>query len=213
MEKKGVCFIFGAGDFDGLLTVPGEGDYVIAADGGFRTVTALGIEPDLVLGDFDSLGEAPDHPNVLRVPREKDDTDMMLAVRTALDAGYDRLVLYGGLGGARFDHTIANLCTLEFAARRGARAYLIGSGAVLTALSDGALTFPASYRGFFSAFAMGREARGVSLRGFKYELSDGVLTSDVPLGVSNEFCGREARAEAADGVLLLTWEAVNPPIL
>ena len=210
MNQTGNCYIFGAGDFDGLLAAPAPGDLILAADGGFRTLTALGIDPDLVLGDFDSLGAPPDHPRVLRVPSEKDDTDMMLAVKTALEQGCHTLYLYGGLGGSRIDHTLANIQTLLYAARRGARAYLIGCGAVLTVIQNGKLTFPAGFRGFLSVFCAGESARGVTLRGLKYPLRDAVLTCDVPLGVSNEFCGEPACVEVADGSLLVTWQAENP---
>lgn len=210
MKGEKTCFIIGAGDFDGLLFPPEPGDLVIAADGGYLRMTALGIEADLVLGDFDSLGVVPDHPHVLRVPAEKDDTDMLLAVRTALEQGYTRLLLYGGLGGARIDHSLANLQTLHFAAARGARAFLIGRGAVITAVRNGSLRFPADCRGYVSVFCTGAEARGVTLRGLKYELQNGTLRPDMPLGVSNEFTGVPAVVSVADGTLLITWQTDNP---
>jgi len=209
MNEPKTCYIFGAGSFDGVLTRPVPGDLVIAADGGFRYVSALGIEPDLVLGDFDSLGTPPMHPNVMRVPAEKDDTDMMLAVKTALERGCSTLYLYGGLGGARIDHTLANLQTLLYAARHGARAYLIGGSAVLTAIERDTLHFPAGCRGYVSIFCAGETAQGVTLRGLKYELDGAALTADMPLGVSNEFDGRSADITVADGALYVTWESEN----
>ena len=72
------CYIIGAGDFFGLREAPDDSDYVIAADAGFEYCTENCIIPDLVLGDFDSLGKAPKHPNVLQLPVEKDDTDTIL---------------------------------------------------------------------------------------------------------------------------------------
>ena len=210
MKREKTCHIIGAGDFDGLLRLPEPGDLVIAADAGYRWLQKLGINPDLVLGDFDSLGEVPDHPQVLKVPAEKDDTDMLLAVRTGLDRGYARFLLYGGLGGARFDHTIANLQVLHFAAVREAQAYLVGRGAVITAVRNGSLSFPADCRGYFSVFCIGSPARGVTLQGFKYELRDGTLSPDMPLGVSNEFTGRPAGVSVTDGTLLVTWQSDNP---
>ena len=74
------CYIFGAGDFDGLEERPGAEDYVIAADGGYTACRRAGVEPQLLLGDFDSLAEVPALPHVERVPVEKDDTDMMLSL-------------------------------------------------------------------------------------------------------------------------------------
>ena len=79
------CYIIGAGDFFGLREAPDDSDYVIAADAGFEYCTENCIIPDLVLGDFDSLGKAPKHPNVLQLPVEKDDTDTLAAVKLGLE--------------------------------------------------------------------------------------------------------------------------------
>jgi len=81
MNLENICYIVGAASLDGVRLSPRPGDYVIAADGGYRTLKARGIEPDFVMGDFDSLGYRPDHPNVETHPVMKDDTDLGLAVR------------------------------------------------------------------------------------------------------------------------------------
>ena len=81
MDLENICYIVGAASLDGVRLSPRPGDYVIAADGGYRTLKARGIEPDFVMGDFDSLGYRPDHPNVETHPVMKDDTDLGLAVR------------------------------------------------------------------------------------------------------------------------------------
>ena len=101
------CYIFGAGDFDGLEERPGAEDYVIAADGGYTACRRAGVEPQLLLGDFDSLAEVPALPHVERVPVEKDDTDMMLAIKRGLERGETLFHLYGGMGGQRTDHTLS----------------------------------------------------------------------------------------------------------
>lgn len=112
MNLENICYIVGAASLDGVRLSPRPGDYVIAADGGYRTLKARGIEPDFVMGDFDSLGYRPDHPNVETHPVMKDDTDLGLAVRWALAHGYRRLVIAGALGG-RLDQTIASFQTLR----------------------------------------------------------------------------------------------------
>ena len=112
MNLENTCYIVGAASLDGVRLSPRAGDYVIAADGGYRSLQARGIEPDFVMGDFDSLGYRPDHPNVETHPVMKDDTDLGLAVRWALAHGYRRLVMAGALGG-RLDQTIASLQTLR----------------------------------------------------------------------------------------------------
>ncbi|MCD8021752.1 MAG: thiamine diphosphokinase [Lachnospiraceae bacterium] len=87
---------------------PEPGDLVIAADGGYRYLQKLGVEPDILMGDFDSLEIVPEHRHLIRHSPIKDDTDMALAVAWAEKAGYETFFLYGGLGG-RLDHSLANL--------------------------------------------------------------------------------------------------------
>lgn len=210
--QQGVCYIVGAAGLGGVRFAPEPGDFVIAADGGFAELETLGVKPDLVLGDFDSLGYTPEVPGVEAHSPVKDDTDMMLAVRRALERGYRRVVLLGGLGGARFDHSVANLQTLRFLAEHGARGWLVGEGWIVTALRDGELRFPAEARGFVSVFCSGDAARGVTLEGLKYALSDGTLTCGMPLGVSNEFLGVPARVRVADGCLFVLWQGDEAPV-
>ena len=95
MNLENTCYIVGAASLEGVRLSPCAGDYIIAADGGYRSLRARGIEPDFVMGDFDSLGYRPDHPNVETHPVMKDDTDLGLAVRWALGHGYRRLVMAG----------------------------------------------------------------------------------------------------------------------
>ena len=108
-----------------LSAAPAPEDTVIAADGGWRICREEGIVPDLLLGDFDSLHTVPDFGHIRRVPVEKDDTDMMLAIKEGLARGETDFRLYGGVGG-RTDHTIANLQGLLYLAERGAQGWLYG---------------------------------------------------------------------------------------
>ncbi len=197
------CYIFGAGDMVPLRKKPDKGDCVIAADGGWLACRDAAIVPDLLLGDFDSLGECPDFPRVMRFPVEKDDTDMMLAIKRGLELGHREFHLYGGMGGRRTDHTIANLQALLYLARRGAIGWLYGDGEVYTVIHNGTITLTAKERGILSVFCLGAEARGVTVRGAQYELEDAVLTGDFPLGVSNHFVGNQIEISVCDGSLLL----------
>lgn len=205
--NKNICYIVGAGSVEGVSIRPGEGDYLIAADAGYARLRELGLEPDLVVGDFDSLASVPDHPNVARHPAVKDDTDMMLAARAGAELGYRTFVLYGGLGG-RLDHSLANLQTLQWLSRRGLRAFLAGEGTAAAAVTDGTLHFGGGKSGIISVFCCGGRAVGVTLTGLKYPLSGAVLTSDMPLGVSNEFTGAPASVSVGEGTLLVLWSYV-----
>ena len=197
------CFIFGAGSFYGLPVAPREDDYVIAADGGWNTCRELGIEPDLLLGDFDSMHDVPAFDHIHRSPVEKDDTDMMLAVKEGLAWHHREFHLYGGMGGRRTDHTIANLQTLVYLAVHGARGWLYGQGEVYTAIYNDSLTWPAREGGILSVFCMGADAEGVSISGGKYTLENAILSAAFPLGVSNHFVGHPIMVSVSHGCLLM----------
>ena len=198
------CVIFCAAEFDSLLGPLEPEDYVIAADGGLRHTESLGIVPNEILGDFDSLGYAPAGANVF--PVEKDDTDAMLAVRRGLALGYRDFLLYGSLDGPRLDHTVANFQTLQFLADHGASGILAGLTTLVTVVKNGSLRFPAGCTGTVSVFCMGADAHGVTLKGLYYPLENGTLTAGFPLGVSNHFTGQEAEISVEDGSLLVLWE-------
>ena len=201
------CLIFCAGHFEKLAQQPDSSDYILAADGGLTHLQALGIQPDGILGDFDSLGYVPTEAQVF--PVEKDDTDSMLAVRKGLELGFRRFVLYGALDGERLDHTIANLQTLCFLADHGARGYLIGLKNMVCVLKNSSISIAPGATGILSVFAMGEEARGVTLRGLKYTMEDGVLSSHFPLGVSNHFIGHEATVSVKEGTVLVLYDVEN----
>ena len=197
------CVIFGAAEFDAPAEPIAPGDYIIAADGGLEHVRTLGITPNEILGDFDSLGYVPEGATVF--PVEKDDTDTMLAVRRGLELGCRRFVIYGGLEGKRLDHTLANFQTLCYLAQHGGVGFLVGREWICCAIKDGGLGFPESAEGDFSVFCLGADAHGVTIRGLYYEAEDITLTSAFPLGVSNHFCGKQATVSVKDGTLLALW--------
>ena len=205
------CFIFAAGTFYGLRERPAPGDFVIAADAGYRICRRAGIVPDLLLGDFDSMEQPADFSNVHRSPVEKDDTDTMLAVKTALEHDCNIIYIYGGTGGKRLDHTLANLQTLLFIRRRGVRGYLYDNDFVWTVVENESLAIEKTVEwGLFSAFCLGDRAEGIDEVGFQYPLKDAVLTPEFPLGVSNHILEPTAEITVRRGALAVGWEL--PPI-
>lgn len=203
----GTCVIFCAAEFTELIQPIGREDLVIAADGGLQHTNKLDIRPDIILGDFDSLGYTPEGANVY--PVEKDDTDAMLAVRRGLQLGYREFLLYGSLDGPRLDHTVANFQTLQYLADHGAVGYLIGNTTMVTVVKDGSIAFPAGATGTVSVFCMGPDAQGVTLEGLYYPLQNGTLTPGFPLGVSNHFTGANAKISVEKGSLLVLWDREN----
>ncbi len=207
MSFLGKCIVFCAAEFDRLACPIEPEDYVIAADGGLQHTQALGIEPQEILGDFDSLGYIPQDARVF--PVEKDDTDAMLAARRGLVLGFREFLYYGSLDGKRLDHTVANYQTLQYLADHGARGYLVGQDFLATVVKEGRIFFPEGTEGLISVFCLGADARGVSLRGLYYPLEGGTLTAGFPLGVSNHFTGAPAEISVEAGSLLVMWERKN----
>lgn len=213
------CVIFGAGEYYDTPTVP-NGAFVVAADGGLDHVRALGLVPDVVVGDFDSLqGRRPDSDaRTIALPPTKDDPDMLSALKIGWGAGFRRFHIWGGLGG-RMDHTIANIQLMGLLAQHGATGFLHGDGTVITAVCDGELAFPAhpvprSGR-MVSVFSLSDVSLGVNESGLKYELHDGTLTNTMALGLSNEFRdGTAASISVTTGTLIVTFplEAGMPSV-
>lgn len=201
------CFIFAAGTCYALEEKPAGDDLVIAADAGYRTCRALGLVPDLLVGDFDSMDQPADFARIVRLPVEKDDTDTTAAARRGLAAGCTEFHIYGGTGGARLDHTLANLQLLLLLRRSGSRGYLHDDGFVFTAIENETMTVPKRRdRALLSVFCADGTARGVKERGVQYPLTDATLRSDLPLGVSNHILDEAAEVSVTAGALFVGWE-------
>ncbi len=130
----------------------------------------------------------------------------MLAVMTGLDRGYRNFVILGALGGERSDHSIANIQLLHFIASKSARGRIIHKNEVFTAFKNDSLTLSEKLGGYVSVFSLADESRGVTLENLKYTLTNAVLRSDMPIGVSNEFIGEESKISVGDGVLLVCYK-------
>ena len=206
------CFIFAAGTFYGLRERPGDpGDFIIAADGGYRVCLQERIVPDLLLGDFDSLEPPADFSTVRRHPVEKDDTDTLAAVKTGLEAGCTDFLIYGGTGGKRLDHTLANLQSLLFLRRRGAMGFLFDDDFLWAVIENESIRVAKTVEwGLLSVFCLGDRAEGVDETGVQYPLEGAVLTPDFPIGVSNHILEPSARISVRKGALAVGWEL--PPL-
>lgn len=205
LSVKKRCIIVGAGEFVPELFEKNEDDYVIAADGGYEYLKRCSAKPDLVIGDFDSLGRIPSGENVEVFPQRKDDTDLMLAAKRAVGRYMDPIVIHGALGN-RTDHSFAAVQTLCFIARSNLHGFLIGKPFTMSVIQHGALEFDSSYDGMISVFAL-EKCSGVTIHGLEYCLDEAGLDIDCPVGVSNAFTGKEASVSVKDGLLLVLWES------
>lgn len=199
---KKICYLISAGEYTGINIIKKEEDYVIAVDGGYDYAMRDGICPDMILGDFDSLGFVPEEENIIIHNRDKDDTDTMLAIQEGIKLGYKEFIIYCGLGG-RLDHSMANIQTLIYLSNRNMQGKIVGDDVVITAIANGSIELQKRENGFFSVFTFDEKAKGVSIKNAKYELDNAELYNDVPLGISNEFIGKTVEISVKEGTLVI----------
>ncbi|ETP71602.1 thiamine pyrophosphokinase [Lachnospiraceae bacterium JC7] len=238
-EQKRRCIIVGAGDFFGMPFTVGKNDYIIAADAGYENLKKLGITPDLIVGDFDSMhiagvkgttgdvkdldiyedAEKAEYIHHLReLKLDGVETKVIDPVKNDPDMmACVRIGLEMGMRefhiiggtGKRIDHSIANLQILAFLAHQDARGYLYNYSQVTTAIRNTSLRFPEGMKGFFSVFSYSDHSYGVTERGLKYIINDVTLNSLTPTGLSNEFVGTEAEISVREGTLILVYDIQN----
>ena len=213
---KGNCILIGAGDLTVSEIPIQENDLCIAVDGGYEYCKLLEIVPDYILGDFDSISEKEaeavaeiaktDEDKVILLPVEKDDTDMLAAIKLGLKEGYQSFRIYGGMGG-RIEHTIANIQCLLYLKENSAVGYLMdGTGMILVAKEE-EVSFQESLEGYMSLFSMGDKAN-VSIENMKYTMKEQEVSNSFPIGISNEFIyGQKGKVTVHKGavVMIVSW--------
>ena len=198
-----VCALDCAPDFEKR-----EGDLVIGADRGYLNLKRAGISPDIVMGDFDSYDGEVICENIVRFPVIKDDTDSAIAIKYALEKGYKRIVVYGAIGG-NLDHTLANIAHLANYTENGIDISFVDGENVIFAVHNSKIAFSKEAKGRISVFSYDKGAKGVCERGLFYGLDNAELSSLVPLGVSNEFIGKDSEISVSDGTLLIYTSRKN----
>ena len=203
-----ICYIFGAGEFVPCNITLTESDLVIAADGGYDHLLQIGLRADVVIWDFDSVTSSEIWEDTvcekLTYPPEKDDTDMMLAIKLGLSRGFGQFNIYGGLGG-RLDHTVANIQALSFLAEHSAQGILHHPDYELTVIKNSSFTVAKDKTGYISVFSLSDTSENVTIKGLEYELEGATLTNSFPLGVSNAATGKKGIISVEGGTLLITW--------
>jgi thiamine pyrophosphokinase len=198
------CLIISGGE---KSPIPREDAYdlVIACDHGYDHAVTAGIRPGLFIGDFDSISEnavCDAKIPVLRYPVKKDDSDTMLAVKYALQEGYDHLILTCALGG-RLDHLLANLQTLGYAASHGAFAELYGENEYIRTFTGGKLELAKREGYSLSLFSLTDRCEDLCVDGAAYTASGVVLTNTFPLGLSNGWKEETVHISMKKGILLI----------
>jgi thiamine pyrophosphokinase len=190
---------------------------VLAADGGALKATALGLSPQVVVGDADSLSDDDvaelrrGGAEVLVFPRDKDESDTQLAVREAMRRGAERLVVVGAFGGKRVEHTLANILLLTLPELRGRDASLADGASVLRVLFGGErLEINGRPRDYVSLLPLSEQASGVTTEGLAYPLRDATLRQGPARGLSNEMTTERAGVSLAAGRLAVIHTRGEP---
>ena len=201
------AFIYTGGNIDPVsITERPEGDdMTIAADSGYKNAKLLGIEPKILVGDFDSMNKDEfegENTEIITVPAEKDFTDTQLAVSEAVKRGAKQIIIIGGLSG-RLDHTLSNLSILEDLHSTGIRATLTdGNNRVSYLKNDSALILRSHFK-YISLIARSEKVKGVEIEGCKYPLKNATLTDKYQYAVSNEITHNCAFISVKKGAVLI----------
>ncbi len=199
------CVVVGGANIFDVLYIKAElrpDDWFVFCDSGLRHRDILGVEPNLIVGDFDSHDRIETKIETIVLPREKDDTDTVFAVKTALQRGFDDFILIGVVG-ARLDHTLGNIGILNMLFTKGRRAKIIDDYSEMLIVGKNGEDIDSSYQ-FFSLLNVTGIARNVSITNAKYLLENGEITSDYQYGISNEVLpNKVAHVSVGEGRALL----------
>ncbi len=200
--KKGIIFAGGEfslpANFDDILK---ETSCVVCADSGFDNAARLGIMPDVIIGDMDSVEKnLPDKVEQIKLNCEKDDTDTEACINYLIDKGCKEITLFCALGG-RKDHELANVMLTVYAAQNGVKLIIKSSDTEIFAV-DGLAKVSGETGDWLSLIPAMGDAEGVTLSGLKYPLKNACLKAGKTVGISNEFISDEATVSVEKGILI-----------
>lgn len=217
IREMKTCLIISGGEYSNPPSNQ-KYDYCIAVDRGYEHALYMGIKPDVLLGDFDSMSRAykesvktiMDADEIITFPKEKDDTDTLLAIKRAIDEECDDITIICALGG-RLDHTLANIQCMKYASTKGVKCEIISDSEYLRTITrdDGRVNIPRKEGYSLSLFALSDVCTGISIEGAKYNVEDIELRNDFPLGHGNDWIMEEGVISVGSGVLLIVESMIG----
>lgn len=203
MKLLNSCYIIGAGDFSFKNFHPHKNDMIICADGGYDKIDTKKYNVSYVIGDNDSISIPQTLiPNIL-YKSEKDETDMDLAVRKAIDLGFEKIKIFGGYGD-RPDHFFANIQLMARYSKQKINIVLYADNFIAVCLNNQKIHFKKTDKDkTISIFSLDNTTDDVCIKGLKYEIKNANLTNDFALGVSNQSIGTEAIIQSGKGMILI----------
>lgn len=181
------CIIVGGADINNYETIREllkEDDFLIFCDCGLRHQEQLRVQPDLIVGDFDSYTNPESEIETIVLPCEKDDTDTVFAVKEAIIRGYDDFLLIGVVG-ARLDHTLGNVSILLMLDSLGKKAKIIDDYSEMEIVSKAPVFIDSAFS-YFSLLNISGTAKGITILNAKYPLDDAEIICEYQYGISNE---------------------------
>lgn len=199
------CVIIGAAPVNNYKKIRSflrPDDFVIVCDGGLNHIKKLRVKPNLIVGDFDSH-KNPNLPiETIALPREKDDTDSVFALKTAISRGFKDF-LFIGMIGARLDHGLGNLYMLIKCHEEGLKALMLDDYSEMQIVGKQEAYITDAYP-YFSLLNITGLARGITIRDAKYPLENAQIKQDYQYGISNEVLpNKKAAVSVSEGQLLL----------
>ena len=199
------CFIVGGSDINNpeeLAAVTAKRPFAIYCDSGLRHQKKLNYPADLIIGDFDSYTIPEGNVEIIKLPREKDDTDTMFAIKEGIRRGFRDFILVG-VTGARMDHTLVNIYALKYLKQHECRGRIIDDYSEMELVGNEPVLIEESYP-YFSLIAMDGDVEGVTIENAKYQLTDAIIHSAYQYATSNEVLpGKKAKVSVSCGELLL----------
>ena len=176
-------------------------DYYIFCDSGLFHKEGLNVEPDLIIGDFDSHEKVDTGSEIITLPEMKDDTDSLSGVKLALKRGFKDFLLLG-MTGRRMDHTLCNLYLLSYIKSHHGKALIVDDWSEMEVVENEEVFISVSYA-YFSLIAWKGKCEGVNIENALYPLSSAVIEPEYQYGISNEPLKGGSRVWVEKGSLLL----------
>ena len=204
------CVIVSAGEvhnYGRAISLLRKDDFFIFCDGGLDHAAGLCVKPDLIVGDFDScdsdlFAKYEGQCEIIKLPREKDDTDTLYATKLAVERGFNDFLFLGAMGG-RFDHALANVSVLLYLDGLGKKAVLADDFSEMQIVGKDPFYIEDKYS-YFSVLTIAGGVSGVTIKNAKYPLENASLSADFQLGVSNEVLpGKTAEVSVEHGRVLV----------
>lgn len=187
--------------------------YIICVDGGLRHASTLGVCPQLIVGDFDSVNRIElkmyKQKNIefIQLLPEKDETDTQIAIEEAIQRGATEIIMTGVIG-TRFDHSYGNIMLLSYLNKKKVKGRIIHTNNIIRLLSVGKHKVVNEQMKTVSLLPFGGDVTIKRITGFKYDVSNLTFVSHIPLGISNEIIKNDAEIDVESGelLMLLAWD-------